>query len=80
MIVDGLVRAYDVVIVDCAPLARSGDPHALARIADQCLYVVRWNATDRDSVLAGLRRLAISGMRNGGVGMVLTRAQRAALV
>jgi capsular exopolysaccharide synthesis family protein len=79
MIVDGLVRAYDVVIVDCAPLARSDDPHALARIADQCIYVVRWNATDRESVMAGLRRLAISGMRNGGVGMVLTRAERAAL-
>jgi capsular exopolysaccharide synthesis family protein len=78
-IMDGIVRAYDAVIIDCAPVSRSTDSHVLARIADQCVYAVRWNSVTREALMDGLRRLAISGMRAGSVGIVMTRSQGAAL-
>jgi uncharacterized protein involved in exopolysaccharide biosynthesis/Mrp family chromosome partitioning ATPase len=78
-VMDGLIRAYDAVVVDCPPLSRSNDPHTLSRIADQCIYTVRWNVTDKEAVMGGLRRLGISGMRHGGIGLVLTRAHKTAL-
>jgi succinoglycan biosynthesis transport protein ExoP len=68
----GLVYAYDVVVLDCAPV-NSGDAQALLWIADQCVYAVRWNATKRDRVLAGVRQLSASRGR-GGISLVLTGA------
>jgi hypothetical protein len=51
----------------------------LARVADLCLYAVRWNSTETQSVIGGLRRIAVAGGR-AGIGVVLTRADSSAAV
>ncbi len=68
----GLVRSYDAIVLDAPPVS-SSDAHWLAQLADQCVYAVRWDATERDRVVAGVRRLSTSGLR-GGIGLVLTRS------
>lgn len=70
-----LTRAYDVIVLDAAPVW-SVEAHLLARLADQCVYAVRWDATERDRVTAGVRHLSASGVR-GGIGVVLTCAEQA---
>jgi polysaccharide biosynthesis transport protein len=76
-VIDGLCRTYDVVLMDCAPVGKSADAHMLARVADLCLYAVRWNSTETQRVIGGLRRIAVSGGR-GGIGVVITRANSSA--
>lgn len=68
----GLVNAYDAIVFDCGP-APAAETQLITRMADHCVYAVRWNATERDQVLAGVRRLAANGTR-AGIGLVLTRA------
>jgi succinoglycan biosynthesis transport protein ExoP len=78
-VIDGLARTYDVVLIDCAPVGKSADAPMLARVADLCLYAVRWNSTATQSVIGGLRRIAVSGGR-AGIGVVITRADSSAAI
>jgi uncharacterized protein involved in exopolysaccharide biosynthesis/Mrp family chromosome partitioning ATPase len=77
-IMDGLARAYDVILLDCGPVTRSADPQTLSRVSDQCIYAVQWDVTERDATASALRRLAIAGTR-AGIGAVLTRANLTSL-
>lgn len=71
----GLAYAYDGIIIDCEP-ASSSDAQFLMRMADQCLYAVRWNATKRESVVANVRHISVArGKGRSGVGLVVTGAQ-----
>jgi polysaccharide biosynthesis transport protein len=72
-VLGGLVHAYDVVVIDCEP-ASSGDAQYLMRLADQCLYAVRWNSTDRDRVVENVRNIQ-AARRRGGLGFVMTGAE-----
>lgn len=68
----GLAYAYDAIVLDCEP-ASSSDAQFLMRLADQCLYAVRWNATKRDRVTANVRHIAIArGRGRSGLGLVVT--------
>jgi len=76
----GLVYAYDAVVMDCEPVS-SGDAQFLMRLADQCIYAVRWNATKRDRVVANVRQIAATrGRGRGGLALVVTRASRSQVV
>jgi Mrp family chromosome partitioning ATPase len=71
----GLVYAYDVVVIDCEP-ASSVDTQILMRLADQCLYAVRWNSTKRDRVVANMRQItATRGRGREGLALVMTGAE-----
>jgi polysaccharide biosynthesis transport protein len=48
-----LRAAYDIVLVDCAPLLPVTDPMVVARFADGVLLVARAGATTRDQANAG---------------------------
>jgi succinoglycan biosynthesis transport protein ExoP len=54
---DILRQHYDLIIVDAAPVLPVSDTRLLSRIADKMVYVVGWNATPREAVVAGLRLL-----------------------
>lgn len=54
---DILRQHYDLVIIDAAPVLPVSDTRLLSRIADKVVYVVGWDTTPRDAVLAGLRFL-----------------------
>ncbi|MCB1337136.1 MAG: AAA family ATPase [Maritimibacter sp.] len=69
---DELKAVYDVVIIDSPPLLDVADGLVLARVADQIVYVVRWDQTTRQAVNEGLEALA--ALRLGVAGIVLNRA------
>jgi Mrp family chromosome partitioning ATPase len=71
-VLTGLVHAYDAIVIDCGP-ASASDAQFLMRVADQCLYAVRWNATNRDLAVASLRHIS-AARRRGGLGLVVTGA------
>ncbi len=73
-VLQALVHAYDVVVLDCEPAA-SADAQLLMRLADQCLYAVRWNATDRERAAANVRYITAARGR-GGLGVVVTGAEQ----
>jgi len=66
-----LGREFDLVVVDSPPVLCFADAALIASLADTTLYMVRWGRTGKDTVQEGLRRLALSRARIGGV--VLTR-------
>lgn len=49
---------YDVIVVDAPPVLAVSDVLALARHVDDMLFVVRWQRTPKDAVLAAVRELA----------------------
>jgi capsular exopolysaccharide synthesis family protein len=68
----GLLREqYDLVILDAPSSLAFADARVLARMADQTLYVVAWNRTRRDSVLASLK--AYADMNYADLALVLNK-------
>ena len=53
-----LKRTYDVIIVDCPPLASGGDPLILGSLAGNIAVVIRTGATERALAQAKLDQLA----------------------
>ena len=53
--------AFDLVLVDSAPLVAVVDAKLLARLADSVLFLVRWGKTRRDFCELSLRGLRESG-------------------
>jgi capsular exopolysaccharide synthesis family protein len=76
-VMEQLAAAYDVILVDCAPTSEWGSAQLFMQAADQCVYAVRWNRTDRHRLAAGIKRLSFSDLR-GGVSAVLTRGKSSA--
>jgi capsular exopolysaccharide synthesis family protein len=63
----GLSDAYDLVILDSAPVIAISDTRVLGRLADKTVFVTRWAHTRREVVLSALRQLADSGADIAGV-------------
>jgi capsular exopolysaccharide synthesis family protein len=59
--IENLREKYDLVILDAPSSLAFADARVLARMVDQTLYVVAWNATRRDSTLASLKAYADMG-------------------
>ena len=70
--VKGLKGAFDLVVIDSAPLLPVNDTKVLSRVADAVLFVVRWEKTPRDAAIVAVRSLADSRATIAGV--VLARA------
>jgi polysaccharide biosynthesis transport protein len=62
---------YDLVILDSPPVGAVSDGLTLAGIVDKSLYVIRWEQTARNVVLAGMRQMFEAGAEIAGV--VLSR-------
>lgn len=56
--ITNLREQYDLVILDAPSSLAFADARVLARMVDQTMYVVAWNRTRRESVLASLKSYA----------------------
>lgn len=54
---DILRQHYDLIVIDAAPVLPVADTRLLSRVADKIVYVVGWEKTPRQAVVAGLRSL-----------------------
>ncbi|NIK88347.1 exopolysaccharide transport family protein [Rhizomicrobium palustre] len=64
--------AFDLVIIDTAPLLPVNDARILGPLADTCLLVVRWEKTPREAALNAMR--LISDTHTPVAGIALARA------
>ncbi len=62
---------YDLVVLDAPPVLVVSDALVLSHIVDATLFLVRWEASPRKSVMQGLRMLRADGATV--VGAVITR-------
>ncbi|MGH6916522.1 MAG: polysaccharide biosynthesis tyrosine autokinase, partial [Geminicoccaceae bacterium] len=58
---------YDLVIIDSPPVGAVSDGLTLSGIVDKSLYVIRWEQTPRNVVLAGMRQMFEAGADIAGV-------------
>jgi polysaccharide biosynthesis transport protein len=63
----GLSDAYDLVILDSAPVIAISDTRVLGRLVDKTVFVTRWAHTRREVAMSALRHLADSGTDVAGV-------------
>jgi capsular exopolysaccharide synthesis family protein len=59
--------AYDITIVDSPPILVGADAAIVAKIADHCLFFIRWGGTARDYVINALRRLSLYKVNVSGI-------------
>jgi receptor protein-tyrosine kinase len=63
-------EAYDLIVLDCAPLLSVGDTLAVLRLVDAALLCIRLDQTTREQALAA--KTAIGDMPERPIGLVLT--------
>jgi capsular exopolysaccharide synthesis family protein len=68
---DQMRERYDLVVFDSPPVAAVSDSFILSGLVDKTLFVVRWETTPRNVVMAGVRQLVESGGEIAGI--VLSR-------
>lgn len=59
--------AYEIVIVDSPPILVGTDAAIVAKLADHCLFFIRWGGTARDYVVNALRLLALYKVTVSGI-------------
>lgn len=59
LLLERLRDDYDLVVLDSAPVLPVSDSRVLSRIADETVFVVRWNETPRDAARAAIRELRL---------------------
>jgi capsular exopolysaccharide synthesis family protein len=64
-----LARRYDRIVIDTPPVLAVADTRVLARLADQVVYLVKWNATPRDAVRNGIKLLRGAGANLFGIAL-----------
>ncbi len=62
-----LKRSYSLIIIDSPPLLAMTDGLVLGNVADQTIFVCRWQQTSRKAVAASLERLHAYGARISGI-------------
>ena len=65
--IETLSARYDLVLLDCAPVLAVSDSRHLCGLADQTVFVVRWQATRCQTAAAALRQIVNAGGHIGGV-------------
>lgn len=58
---------YDVIIIDTPPVLVVADAAIIAKLADHCLFFIRWGGTAREYVDNALRRLALYKVPVSGI-------------
>jgi capsular exopolysaccharide synthesis family protein len=66
-LLETLSAQYDLIVLDCAPVLAVSDARHLCRLADQTVFVVRWQDTRREAAAAALRQMVSAGGRIGGL-------------
>ena len=64
-----LIRHYDVVLIDSAPVLAVADTRCLQPLVEQTVFIVRWRSTRRATGREAVRRLRQAGL--GAAGAVL---------
>jgi capsular exopolysaccharide synthesis family protein len=64
-----LKNHYDLVLLDTPSILAVSDPKILSKLADQTLYLVKWDGVPKDAVLSGIKSLADLGTNFLGVTM-----------
>ncbi|MCW5726918.1 polysaccharide biosynthesis tyrosine autokinase [Parvibaculum sp.] len=67
LLLDRLRADYDLVVLDSAPVLPVSDSRVLSRIADETVFVVRWNETPKDAAQAAIRELRLYDANIAGV-------------
>jgi capsular exopolysaccharide synthesis family protein len=62
-----LKRSYSLIVIDSPPLLAMTDGLVLGNIADQTVFVCRWQQTSRKAVTASLERLHAYGAQVSGI-------------
>lgn len=62
-----LQSVYDLILIDTPPILTAPDGAIIARLADICLFFVRWGGTKREVAASALRRLEIYKIKVAGV-------------
>lgn len=57
---------YDLVVLDSAPVLPVSDSRVLSRLADETVFIVRWNETPRDAAQSALRELRLFDAKIAG--------------
>ncbi len=71
-LVETLRKAFDLVIIDSAPMLPVNDTKLITRLADAVLFAVRWETTPREASVNGMR--ALTDVRAPVCGIALARA------
>ena len=67
LLLESLAEAYDLVVIDSAPVMAVSDTRILARFVDKTVFLVRWADTRRETAMAGLRQVVEAGADVAGV-------------
>ena len=62
-----LKDAYDLVVLDSAPIMPVSDSRVLSKLADETVFVVRWNETPRDAAISAIKELRLYDASIAGV-------------
>jgi len=60
---------YDLVVIDCGPALAVSDTQSLMEMADEVVFVVRWQTTDRSAVRSIVRDLKHQQIELSGIVM-----------
>lgn len=60
-------RRYALVVIDAPPLLGMAEGLVYASVADQCVFVCRWQRTSRAAAVSCLRRLRAAGAHMTGI-------------
>jgi len=66
-LLDMLKQAYDIVILDSAPVMAVSDSLVLSRLVDKTVFLIRWRETRRETATNGLNQLMEAGADVTGV-------------
>ncbi|MBF0095189.1 MAG: polysaccharide biosynthesis tyrosine autokinase [Alphaproteobacteria bacterium] len=71
-VIEAVIPYYHHILIDGPPILAATDTQILSGLADQIVFVVKWNSTLRDAVLTSLKYLTKVGARVSG--LVLSQA------
>lgn len=78
-LIEGLEQAYDLVVIDAAPVIPVSDSRLLSRLVDKVVYVVHWDKTPREAVMNGVKMLRDGGAQIAGTLLNHTDLRRHAI-
>lgn len=76
-IMNDLRDRYDLVVLDTPPVLAVTDARLLSRVSDTIVYLVRWNGTNRNAVVEGLRELSTMQAKVVGCAFTLVSQRKA---